>query len=150
MLPGRRACIMRPLWRHFSQQITQHIARDIFRIKVSEPKELGRNGQAPPIHADKLGKRGFVRGQPRRRRSCVTTAPFAREHQPREPICGELSSTGMSPAEPAGLQDLAGGTEGVALCSHVLVKARQTMTPCKQHGLPLYRHLKVLCLPSSK
>lgn len=85
MLPGRRACIMGPLRRHFSQQITQHIAGDIFRIKVSEPKELGRNGQAPPIHADKLCKHGFVCGQPRRHCSCVTAALFAREHQPREP-----------------------------------------------------------------
>lgn len=91
---------MGPLQRHFSQQITQHIARDIFRIKVSEPKELGRNRQAPPIHADKLGKHGFVCGQPRRHRSCVTTALFAREHQPREPVCGELPSTEVSPAEP--------------------------------------------------
>lgn len=84
----------------FSQQITQHIARDIFRIKVSEPKELGRNGQALPIHADKLSKHGFVCGQPRRHCSCVTTALFAREPQPREPGCGELPSTGMSPAGP--------------------------------------------------
>lgn len=91
---------MGPLQRHFSQQITQHIARDIFRIKVSEPKELGRNGQAPPIAADKLCKHGFVCGQPRRHRSCVTAALFAREHQPREPIWGELPSTGMSPAQP--------------------------------------------------
>lgn len=53
---------MGPLWRHFSQQITQHIARDIVSIKVSEPKELGRNGQALPIHADKLSKNGFVCG----------------------------------------------------------------------------------------
>lgn len=62
MLPGRQVCIMGPLRRHFSQQITQHIARDIVSIKVSEPKELGRNGQALPIHADKLGKNGFVCG----------------------------------------------------------------------------------------
>lgn len=53
---------MGPLRRHFSQQITQHIVRDIVSIKVSEPKELGRNGQAPSIHADKLGKNGFVCG----------------------------------------------------------------------------------------
>lgn len=137
MLPGRRACIMGPLWRHFSQQITQHIARDIFSIKVSEPKEPGRNGQALPIHADKLGKHGFVCGQPRRHCSCVTTALFAREHQPREPVCGELPSTEMSPAEPWRLQDLAEGKAEDALCSHVLVKARQTTPPCKQCGLAL-------------
>lgn len=53
---------MVPFQRHFSQQITQHIARDIVSIKVSEPKELGRNGQALPILADKLGKNGFVCG----------------------------------------------------------------------------------------
>lgn len=142
---------MGPLQRHFSQQITQHIARDIFRIKVSEPKELGRNGQAPPIHADKLGKHGFVCGQPRRHCSCVTTALFAREHQPREPVWGELPSTEMSPQSPGGLQDLAGGMGGDALCSHVLlVKARQAMTPCKQYGLPLQRHLKGLSFPSNK
>lgn len=53
---------MGPHWRHFSQQITQHIARDIVSIKVSEPKELGRNGQALPIHAEKLSENGFVCG----------------------------------------------------------------------------------------
>lgn len=79
---------MGPLRRHFSQQITQHIARDIVSIKVSEPKELGRNGQALPIHADKLSKNGFVCGQPCRHCSCVTTALLAREGAPAgEPVC---------------------------------------------------------------
>lgn len=92
---------MGPLRRHFSQQITQHIARDIVSIKVSEPKELGRNGQALPIHADKLRKNGFVCGH------LAGIALVSRQlclHGSNSPETSLLRITWheMSPAEPWG------------------------------------------------
>lgn len=141
---------MGPLRRHFSQQITQHIVRDIVRIKVSEPKELGRNGQALPIHADKLGKHGFVCGQPRRHCSCVTTALFAREHQPEEPICGELPSAGMSPAQPwraAGFNRRYGRSCIVFRC---VSKSQADCATLQTVWLIPVKTLKMLSFPSDK